>query len=88
MSPADISGMNIGMKNGLTRLGPPSSRRLCCFSNVEIPPIPLPKITPNRLASVPSGAPSGSPADESACAEAAIEKSDTRSKRFASRFSM
>jgi hypothetical protein len=49
MSPAEISGMNIGMKNGLTRFGPCSMSLRCCSSKVAMPPMPLPKTTPKRL---------------------------------------
>ncbi len=53
-----MSGMNMGMKKGLTRPGPRACSRSCWASMVEMPPIPLPKITPNRSEATPLGAPS------------------------------
>jgi len=46
ISPADILEIIMGIKNGLTLPGPFSNNILCCFSNVPIPPIPEPIITP------------------------------------------
>jgi hypothetical protein len=37
-----MSGMNIGMKKGLTRLGPFSARMRAFSSSVAMPPMPLP----------------------------------------------
>src|SRR5690606_35809175 len=47
-SPEAMSAMNMGTKNGLIRCGPRSSMMRACSSNVRIPPIPLPMITPIR----------------------------------------
>ena len=43
-----MSGMNIGTKNGETRDGPFSTKARQFSSNVIIPPIPEPMITPVR----------------------------------------
>ena len=48
--PADMSGIIIGMRNGLTRLGPRSIRTRACCSSVLMPPMPEPMITPTRSA--------------------------------------
>ena len=39
-SPAEISAINMGIKNGLTRLGPALMYLLCSVSYVSIPPMP------------------------------------------------
>ena len=44
----------IGMKNGLTRPGPFSTRFACCSSKVSMPPMPEPMITPTRSRSIAS----------------------------------
>jgi len=44
--PVAISGIIIGMKNGLTRRAPFSNNVEYWFSNVSIPPIPEPIQTP------------------------------------------
>src|SRR5215211_2104669 len=46
--PAAMSGMNIGTKNGDTRLGPLWTYALQLSSYVCIPPMPLPMMTPVR----------------------------------------
>ena len=51
-SPAAMSGISIGMKNGLIRLGPPWVYAWNCVSYVVIPPMPEPYTTPMRSGSV------------------------------------
>ncbi len=43
--------MNIGTKNGETRLGPFSMNVRMFSSNVAMPPVPVPMMTPMRLGS-------------------------------------
>ena len=65
-----MSGMNMGMKNGLTLPGPLSFRVLQLASRVMIPPTPLPRITPKSVGEHPGGGPE-SPADSMASQAAA-----------------
>ncbi len=53
MFPLAMSGMSMGIKNGLIRPGPPAIRFLNCVSYVAIPPMPDPKTTPYRSGSSP-----------------------------------
>ncbi len=46
IKPAAMSMIIMGIKKGLTRLGPCCKRMACCFSKVPMPPIPLPTTTP------------------------------------------
>src|SRR5688500_1937626 len=87
MSPAAMSEMNMGTKNGDTRLGPFSSSRPCCSSKVWMPPIPLPTITPKRSGSTPSRC-SSSPASRMACTAVPMANWLKRSVRFTSLRSM
>src|SRR2546428_299242 len=52
-----MSEIIMGMKKGLMRFGPFSRRTRCWSSNVVIPPIPDPTITPNRVGSTRSFTP-------------------------------
>ena len=78
-----MSGMNMGMKNGLTLPGPLSFRILQFFSRVMIPPTPLPRITPKSVGEHPCGGPE-SPAEAMASSAAATPSCAKRSKRRAS----
>ena len=86
-SPAAMSGMNMGTKNGLTRPGPRSIMVRAWSSNVLIPPIPLPMITPTRFGSAGARS-SPSPACCTACTETAMANWANRSARRASFRSM
>jgi len=45
---APILTIIMGIKKGLTFCGPRLINTSCCSSKVEIPPIPEPKMTPER----------------------------------------
>ncbi|MNN97971.1 hypothetical protein D3C81_2172440 [compost metagenome] len=49
--PEAMLAIIIGIKNGLTRLGPFSIRMVCCSSQVCRPPMPEPTYTPTRSGS-------------------------------------
>ena len=80
-----MSGMNIGTKNGDTRLGPLVRNRLHCSSNVRMPPMPLPITTPVRSG---AGSPFWIPASRTACSAAAIPYWANKSDRLTSLRSM
>ena len=52
--PAAASGISIGTVRGLTLLGPPAVRWLCCSCIVWSPPMPVPRTTATRAGSTPA----------------------------------
>src|SRR5690606_17761180 len=82
-SPEAMSAMNMGTKNGLIRCGPRSSMTRACSSNVRIPPIPLPMITP-ILSRFRRSKWSVRPASSTACWATAMANCANRSVRRAS----
>jgi len=84
--PLAMLAIIIGMKKGLTRRGPRSSRMLYCSSQLPRPPMPEPTMTPVRSGSAFS--PMRMPASRRAIPPAATPNWTNRSMRRASFLSM
>src|SRR5882762_7195677 len=80
MSAAATFGMDMGTKNGDTRLGPFSNRARAFSSNVCSPPVPVPTMAPTRFKSTPSQL-LARHASVTACSAAPIANCANRSKR-------
>jgi hypothetical protein len=68
--PDNMFGMIAGIRNGVTRLCPRASRVRCSLVMVAIAPMPVPRITPKRSATLETSTPQSS----KACLAAACPK--------------